>query len=88
VRPGERDAHDGEGEQNRRDEVAEGQPPSGEKQPYDVADHPQRAGADIFATDLLGDRNLWSSLVFAVCNAGSDRLWPLVKTEQWEGPSR
>jgi len=53
VRPGERDADDGHGEQDRRDEVTECQPPSGEKQPYDVADHPQRAGADIFAAEIF-----------------------------------
>jgi hypothetical protein len=53
VRPGERDAHDGHGEQNRRDEVAERQPPSGENQPHDVADHSERAGADVFAAEIF-----------------------------------
>lgn len=33
MRPGERDTHDGHGKQDRRDEVAERQPPSGENQP-------------------------------------------------------
>src|SRR5215831_6784583 len=53
VRPGERDAHDGHGKQDRRDEVAERQPPSGEKQPHDVADHPKRAGANVFAAEIF-----------------------------------
>src|SRR5262249_45987691 len=48
--------HDGQGEQDRRDEVAERQPPSGEKQPHDVTDHPQRAGADIFAAEIFATR--------------------------------
>ena len=34
------------GSQDSRDEVAE-------CQPYDVADHPQRAGADIFAVEIF-----------------------------------
>jgi hypothetical protein len=52
VRPGKWDAHDGHGEQDRRDEVAERQPPSGENKPHDVADHPQRAGAEVFAAEI------------------------------------
>jgi hypothetical protein len=52
----ERDAHDGHGEQDRCDEVAKRQPPSGEKQPHDVADHPQRAGADVFAAEIFVTR--------------------------------
>jgi hypothetical protein len=33
--------------------VAECQPPSGEKQPHDIANHTQRAGADVFATEIF-----------------------------------
>src|SRR5262249_43887801 len=54
--PGERESHERHGEQDRGDEVAERHPPSGEKQPYDVADHPQRAGADIFAAEIFVPR--------------------------------
>src|SRR5262249_5204652 len=57
VRPGERDTHNGHGKQDRRDEVAERQPPSGEKQPHDVADHPQRAGANVFAAEIFAARH-------------------------------
>jgi hypothetical protein len=53
VRPGEWDAHDGHGEQDCRDQVTQCQPPSGEKQPHDVADHPQRAGANVFAAEIF-----------------------------------
>ena len=53
VRRGKRDAHDGHGEQDRRDQVAERQPPSGENKPHDVADHPPVAGADVFAAEIF-----------------------------------
>ena len=48
VRPGKGNADDGHGQQHGRDDVAERQPPSRQHQPDDVADHPERAGADIF----------------------------------------
>jgi hypothetical protein len=40
VRPGEWDAHDGHSKQDRRDQVTKRQPPSGQQQPHNVADHP------------------------------------------------
>ena len=50
VRPGEGDADDGDCEHQRRQEMAEREPPAGEHEPDDVADHPERAGADILDT--------------------------------------
>src|SRR5450631_437375 len=49
MRPGERDADDGDGERDRRHEVRERKPPSCEHQPDHVADQAERAGADIGA---------------------------------------
>src|SRR5437899_2618543 len=57
VRPGERDSHDCQGEQDGDDEVPERQPPAGENQPHEVAEDPERAGADVLSPEILRTRN-------------------------------
>src|SRR6266702_4162745 len=52
--PCEGDANDGDREDYRGHEVTERQPPAGEQEPDDIAEHPERAGADIArAGDLV-----------------------------------
>ena len=58
VRPGKRKTDDGDGKADRRDEVAEREPPAGQHEPDDVADHAERAGADIFLAGPLDEVTL------------------------------
>ncbi len=46
MRPGERDADNGDGEQHGRDEMTKREPPAGQHQPDDIAEEPERTGAD------------------------------------------
>src|SRR3984893_2723626 len=57
MRPREREADDGDGQENRGDDVSEREPPAGENQPNEVADHAERAGADIVAAGDGGARH-------------------------------
>src|SRR5712691_13128287 len=57
VRPGERDADDGDGQENGDDEMAEGQPPAGQDQPYDISDNAERSGADVLLPGIFGARH-------------------------------
>src|ERR1700726_822722 len=51
MRPRERDANDRDGEEKRGDDMSEREPPTGEDQPDEIADHAERAGAYIIAAD-------------------------------------
>src|SRR5215510_7554096 len=53
VRPSERDSDDRQGQHDRDDEVPERQPPAGENQPHEVAEDPERAGADVLSPEIL-----------------------------------
>ena len=54
MRPGERDADDGHGQDGGVDEVEDRQPPAGKDQPDEIAENAQRAGADILAAGEEG----------------------------------
>ena len=49
VRPGERNADDGDRPEDRDDEMAERQPPAGEDEPDQIAGKAEQSGADIVA---------------------------------------
>src|SRR6516165_5617927 len=47
MRPGKGNADDSHREYDRGDEMAERQPPAGEHEPDDIAEEPERSGAEI-----------------------------------------
>ena len=57
MRPGERDANDGDGKDNGRDEMAERQPPAGQHQPHEIAENAKRSGTNIIVTGIDGARH-------------------------------
>src|SRR5580700_2430264 len=61
MRPGERNADDGDGEQDGGEEMAERQPPAGEHQPDDIAQKAERPGADVVAAEVLRTRHRLSA---------------------------
>src|SRR5262249_30236421 len=57
VRPGERNADDGDGEQDGDEDMAERQPPAGQHQPDDIADDAERPGADVLLPGMVVARH-------------------------------
>ena len=57
MRPGKRDADDGDGQENSRDEMAKRQPPSSEHQPYHVPKKAEQSGANILRAGIGGARH-------------------------------
>ena len=53
MRPGEGDADNGDGEQHRREEVRERQPPAGQDEPQDIAENPKWSSADVLAASIF-----------------------------------
>ena len=49
MRPGEWNADDRDRQADRGEQMAERQPPAGQHQPDDIAEHAKSAGADIVA---------------------------------------